>query len=213
MSNAAPADSSHGAIISMMGTARSWDPEWRAFRQAFPDWTTPVASTSPLYCLPKPASERLARMHGQSPALLDTPMVEAERAFADLCQAHHAVGCWSGSPISYEHLSPPAAVPNADVMRQAGWTRADQLKVRRGLEGAQDATLRLKGYAGWLLTEPAFLAETALLAEQWQSLPARQRPSFPLRRAVPVPTRPPGGERASAAVVDFSTAARAFLDR
>ena len=45
-----------------------------------------------------------------------------------------------------------------------------------------DAAVRLKGYAGWLLTEPAFLAECRSLSQRWDALPDADRPRFPLSR-------------------------------
>jgi hypothetical protein len=40
----------------------------------------------------------------------------------------------------------------------------------------------LKGYVGWLLTEPAFQQQLEELCRRWQALPDRQRPLFPLGR-------------------------------
>ncbi len=42
--------------------------------------------------------------------------------------------------------------------------------------------MRLKGYAGWLLTEPTFLHDCRSLAQRWKDLPEADRPRFPLRR-------------------------------
>jgi hypothetical protein len=85
--------------------------------------------------------------------------------------------------------------------------------MKKALQRAKDATLRLKGYAGWLLTEPVFLSECGRLAEQWRALPAEQRPSLPLVRAVPFPDVPPGAGPAAPAVADFADQIRKFLDR
>jgi hypothetical protein len=68
-------------------------------------------------------------------------------------------------------------------MQAAGWSRQQQLQSRQLARAAEDAALRLKGYVGWLLTEPSFLDQTRLLAERWRALPEEQRPLFPLKQA------------------------------
>lgn len=41
---------------------------------------------------------------------------------------------------------------------------------------------RLKGYVGWLITEPTFLETTRLLEQRWCALPERDHVGFPLQR-------------------------------
>jgi hypothetical protein len=115
--------------------------------------------------------------------LLSEPDAEAERDFTALCEKHQAVGCWLEQPIRYPYLTAPAPMPVSEQMRQAlGWTPAELAAARRLLQGTQEPSARLKGYVGWLLTEPAFQKQLEELCHRWQALPSEQRPLFPLGR-------------------------------
>ncbi len=96
-------------------------------------------------------------------------------------------------------------------MQAAGWSRQQQLQSRQLAREAEDAALRLKGYVGWLLTEPAFLDQTRLLAERWRALPEEHRPLFPLNRAVQLPSDLLWTGRIPEAIT-FEEDVRTFLD-
>jgi hypothetical protein len=188
-------------------------PDWQAFLSSHPSWRAAVRPTEPLYCLPEPVLDVLARPRGQSPAVLAEAEARAERAFTALCRKYRAVGCWPDRPIAYDLLGPVAGPPDPGLMRQTGWTRQQRLQVQQALRRAGDAAVRLKGYAGWLLTEPTFLAEAGRLAACWRGLPAGRRPSLPLARPVPLPRPPAGAAPAPPGLTDFAGAARGLLDR
>jgi len=197
--------------LTMLSPTRSWLGDWDAFRSNYPDWLPARDTNNPLYCLPAAAVASLARPRGSSPGLLAPRDVQAERAFTALCNAHHAVGCSRDQVILSSILTPPP-LPDANLMKKAGWSSADQLRAREALRAAEDASLRLKGYAGWLLTEPPFLTEVRQLTECWQQLPGEQRPLFPLgRMSLPAASLLPTATSPEAAA--FMDSLRAFLDR
>jgi hypothetical protein len=177
-----------------------------------PAWAALLAPAQPLYCLPEQAISALAQMRGKSPAVLSGPEAQAERAFTALCCQYHAVGCCDDRPVSYDFLSLPAEGPAPSLMQKLGWTRQQQSQIGRALRTAGDAALRLKGYAGWLLTEPAFLREAGELTDRWVCLPSGQRPPLPIARPFSAPTSPEDN-LAPPALADFLAAARTFLDR
>jgi hypothetical protein len=76
---------------------------------------------------------------------------------------------------------------------------------------AFEGSLRLQGYVGWLLTEPAFLAAAGQLAGRWHALPGHERPPFPLRRLHRHP-QAAGLSAPSAPAAAFADDTRAFLD-
>jgi hypothetical protein len=183
---------------------RSRTEEWTVFLGGFPKWLPAPALAEPVYCLPKPAVAPLGNLAGfQAPA---------ERAFTTLCEAHGAIGCWQAAPIRYPLLGHPPPFPDEGLTNAAGWTKAQRLQAKQASRKASDASLRLQGYVGWLLTEPTFLAAAAALASRWRALPAHERPSFPLRRlfrhpdatSIPIP---------SATAEQFAQDTRGFLDR
>jgi hypothetical protein len=74
--------------------------------------------------------------------------------------------------------------------------------------------VRLKGYIGWLLTEPAFLDDCRALASRRDALPPADRPGFPLRRGLFHPSLPVDFRAtASEAGAAFATAFFEFCDR
>jgi hypothetical protein len=196
----------------MAGPLRSWTKAWNAFRSDFPGWPPAEDLDEPLYRLPREVIDRLGRAHDRSAALLSAQDARAERAFADLCRTHHATGCWRGWPVSYRFLNDPLPAPDKGLSRKAGWTPAQFLESKRLARETEDASLRLKGYAGWLLTEPAFLDETRRLSDRWRGLPEPQRPLFPLGRTVQFPTTLSQTELTPEADA-FAADVPAFLDR
>jgi hypothetical protein len=70
----------------------------------------------------------------------------------------------------------------------------------------------LKGYVGWLLTEPAFLKELHRLSDCWQALPSEQRPLFPLGRIGRFPL-PASAGALSSEVQAFQQELQLLLDR
>ena len=192
---------------------RFWKEDWKPFSRAHPDLAEAVTPISPLYCLPTPAIDTLARTRRTSPPLLDEASAKAERELADLCRKHGAVGCWPGRPIPYAPLAPCPIPLDESEFQRLGWTRSIQLRARQALTKAEEAGQRLKGYVGWLLTEPPFLAEVSGLRERWDALSERQRPTFPLARPLPLPGLASGAASAPPALAEFAAAVQQFLDR
>ena len=71
---------------------------------------------------------------------------------------------------------------------------------------------RLKGYVGWLVTDPDFIQERDQLAAQWHALPEQSRP-YPIVRSLAVPEYPTGSRQAAESVAAFQDSLNAFLDR
>jgi hypothetical protein len=161
---------------------RDWNEAWRSFRQAHPNWP-PAGGAAPLYCLPEPAVRELARAVNKRPAILNKEGARAEREFSRLCIDHFAVGCWEGRPVGY-HLQQVVAPPTTAELQGTGWTPQQQTLALKLARGAVDACQRLKGYAGWLLTDPTFVQEAGALAARWHALPTAKRPTFPLGRTL-----------------------------
>jgi hypothetical protein len=72
---------------------------------------------------------------------------------------------------------------------------------------------RLRGYIGWLRTDPAFLEATVTLERQWRSLPEEQRPPIAHATGIPVPAPPPDTAPVPDAVARFLRDFRAACDR
>jgi hypothetical protein len=200
------------ATITTVGPINNPVELWREFRSRWTEWITRVGSANPVYCLTEPVIARLERSHPDRRAIMDGMAVQAERRLLEICCRVGAAGFWQDRPINFPHLSPPPSRSGIEVLMQS-YPPALRNQFRAALDRADEVSPRRSGYVGWLLTEPAYLQEVLLLAQQWSELPANEKPSFPLGRALPWPEIPEGGLPASDVTVQFSSQMNAFLDR
>ena len=152
---------------------------WYRLRTDYADWLGRLPHLTALYGLAEPIISRLEEPRLDRPPLLDRRAAEAERPSTG-CAVGRAVGL-ADSPIVYPFLSPPPPLLSEAEMIDAGWSEDVRREIRSLERQAGVASVRLKGYAGWLLTEPAFLEECRVLSEQWGALPNHDCPRFPLR--------------------------------
>jgi len=97
-------------------------------------------------------------------------------------------------------------ITEADIATM-GWTVSQVQELEKLCEDAFEATRRLRGVAGWLLSDRGYLQEVVRLRDQYIQVPVVSRTSFPLGRTSSAPNGDP--ENAS----QFITALREFLDR
>ncbi len=189
-------------------------PTWEEFARKYSQWLEALPHPNePIDALPKGIIQRL-----RGSGIMDLPESKAELAFEQLCRSSNAVGFSQGSPIVYRFLSlmnkpNPGEQKNRiapQAARRGGASRLPQ-------SGFHDSAVRLKGYAGWLLTDPAFIKDWTSIKERWGFLPEAERPRFPLRRESSLPD--PDGELGiqsglrPSAIADFSAAFVSFCDR
>ena len=136
---------------------------------------------------------------------------DAETAFSELCQNSKAIGLWNGDFVCPSCLVRPDPLPDDAVLHRLKWSPR-HIPVALSLVGRTDSiALRLKGYVGWLLTEPVFLGSRDELASRWQALPTDQRP-YPIARSIRLPSPPPGARQAQNTVAEFQQDLNEFLD-
>jgi hypothetical protein len=183
MTDAPPSFPQATATVTPLAPIRHWDTEWGEFRQKHAQWRMFGIAEFPLYLLPHAATDSLKRATGKKTPLLSKVDAKAEEDFTTICEKHHVVGCWLEQPIRYPYLTVPPPLPAPEHLQQApGWTPADLAITKRLIQNAQEPPVRLKGYVGWLLTEPGFRKQLEELCERWQALPSEHRPLFPLGR-------------------------------
>lgn len=200
--------------MSNAGEIRWAEPEWARFEREHAGWLARVPP-GPLYCLREAMIARLEGPGGVRPPVLDGPAAAAERSLLDLCRRQFAVGFEEGRPIPYPFLIPRPAPPSPEEFPDMGWSRAQWIGIERLVARGDLAHGRLKGYVGWLSSEPAFLEAVRSLERRWRDLPGGQRPAFPLGRPNPLPQPHPAEdvEPAPEATRAFAAELVAFLDR
>jgi len=171
-----------------------------------------VSTESPLYCLPNPAITSLSGAKDSYAPLLCAADAQAERALTFLCEKHHAVGCWQDVPVLCPYLTAPVNMPEVGQLQALGLNPVQQSQFKRLFQGTQERSVRLKGYVGWLLTEPAFLEQMRQLSQRWQEFASERRPLFPLGRIGRYPTPASSGDLSSE-VRGFHHDFQVFLDR
>lgn len=181
--------------------------KWKQFTSAHDGWTRHATASNAVYCLPNPAIKKLS-ISNRKP-VLEAPACAAELAFAELCAQFSAIGVLDGSLISCHYVGVVAPAPSTRTMEKMGWSKSEQLQVNQLTAKTQEITHRLKGYAGWLITDPDFIAERDTLRCRWRKLDAKERRQFVLMRSVRVTQRPQRTRRALAdtesLAADFDT--------
>jgi hypothetical protein len=148
-----------------------------------------------------------ARPAGLSEHLLGSLVIDAERDLARLCRPVRAAGFSGGRFIHYPLLVPPQAA-SPEALPADPWGRLSQAFPR-------DDTVveRLKGYAGRLVCDPAFLAEAAALESRWRDLPEGTRPVLPLASFICVNDYPALAPTSNPGPKAFEDDFRLFCDR
>ena len=164
--------------------------EWDHFAAEHRTWLGLSTPSEPIFALPQAAIDELAS--ATRSGILPNVDAQAERDLTALCQKTQAVGFRDGRPIAYPYLESVTTLPppSQEMMDDMGWTPAQQLGIRACLERSAPTRARLKGVAGWLSVEPAFLTEVQQLAQLWATLPEDERPGFPLTRSLGIPDIP-----------------------
>lgn len=182
--------------------------EFAELRQRYPEWARRFESDEPVYALPLPAIEclaRSARANQQPP--FDGPTADAERVYTRLCEANGVVGFRGTVPIAF----PLLVTARTELSPLAGafdWSPTQLAAVRGLLERGDETRRRLRGVIGWLLTEPAFMAQVAEVRHLFETLPSAHRPRFPLGRVLAVSNHTP-----EASLGAFNSALARLLDR
>ena len=137
-----------------------FDPHWEIFRAKHRDWFKKFGSPGdPLYALPKSSIQRLARCQPTSRPVIPDEARAAEEDLSELCEKFSSVGVWRNQSILYPYLRPCQPRLEKEQMEMLQWTAAQQRWAMQGIDRADDVNLRIKGYAGWLLTDPQFRIE------------------------------------------------------
>jgi hypothetical protein len=93
-------------------------------------------------------------------------------------------------------LNPRPDAPDADWLAEVSkrpefaWVRSAHSELRSVRQLIDPVADRVKGYTGWLLSDPAFLEEAGRLRALYTTLPAPLRPRFPLYRPSPAVQHP-----------------------
>lgn len=202
--NAAPA-SLHGAISFQEND------ELAGFREQFPGWPD---DGRPTYFLPEAMIAALAepdkRWRGLSPE-----EVRREGAFSRLCRNQNAVGLWGDQFVRHPFVvTAPTPPDNPSQFQGVGWTAAQVQTALQLVGQVQKVDLRLKGYLGWLATDPGFTRERDEIQQLWSALAVEQRGTLPLQRplrAAAVPEH--DAALASPQAASFFERVEAFFDR
>jgi hypothetical protein len=191
---------------------RFHEPMLADFRSRHPQWLEALEGVGPVYRLPRATITGLKRpAAGRSP-ILDDSQSRVEEAFAELCEHCNAIAYWNGRFVNVPYLgaaTPLAASP--EMKKQLGWSDGQWAAAKKLKAMGHTMEARLKGCAGWLITEPAFLKARDDLAARWCGLPAESRPAM-IHRSLKLPRKPENAVMVSDEVAQFSEDLNAFLD-
>ncbi len=176
-----------------------------------------ILNSELVYPLPH---DLIVAVHEKISSWFSDAELAAEKNLTDLCKAHHAIGIFHGRPATYPLFNRPE-VPwlSEELFQRLGWGEYFTIQqARRGFrlcfEQLDPLWERLLAYVGWLLTNPAFLAERDRLRARWENAIQilRAIPAYPVRVAEEKTQsrRPRDGEDALA---DFVSDFNSFFER
>lgn len=201
----------HKTKVTVDGEVRPLAASLTAFRQRHQDWLGPLESEGPVYRLPHKTIQGLRKPPAGQRPIMSHEQAKAEVAFTDLCLGNKAVGVWNNRFVCPSYLVRPDALSET-MLLGFNWTKK-QIQTTLQFVGKTDSiALRLKGYVGWLVTEPAFLAKRDELASRWQALSAAERP-YPIARSVQLSATLKEKQSAKGAIAAFQQDLNGFLDR
>lgn len=171
----------------LTGTFHDREDELQLFLKKHSTWLSKFDGDQPIYCLPKVVIETLKRrtISKRNQSFIDEKEATSEEAFTQLCDNYQSVGVWNGTPISCALLKPPAHPLSAITSLMPWWNDAANAAELNALTDRLAQTReRLKGIAGWLMTDHSFLSQLAELKQEYEAINVSKRPVFPLTRTV-----------------------------
>jgi len=192
----------------LSGYPAHWVEEsWESFSGEYRDWLDVFGSSNPLYCLPQKAIDCLAREKLDDSPLMASKAIAAEKALASLCHLAPAVGFASGRFIFYPLLGSSIKGDANDTLKLKSSRLWSPAIVQESIRE------RLKGYAGRLITYPAYLKDVASLKALWNAWPDTRRPILPLARSICTNDYPVLVHTGSSEQNAFETDFQAFCDK
>jgi hypothetical protein len=193
---------------------RSWDRAWKSFAEEHSSWLNGFPAAEPIYLLPKETIRLLARRNPKGKRFILPHFVDSEYAFTALCEAAQGVGVWRGQSIQYGPMTNRQMLPfPVELLKAAKLSADQQLRLPEASRLAEEPRHRVLGVPGWLLTEPAFLAQTEVLKALWNALPSKEQSLISLSRTRPGTMPPKNSTVANTQLSAFLSQYEEFLDR
>jgi hypothetical protein len=137
-----------------------------------------------------PVSERiLDALARHIPGLFVDNELELERCFTRLCRDANVVAIYHGHGVRHPFFGrPPIPTISDDLVHKLGWGPYGTAEtignaLRSAAKLAEPIHDQMEAYAGWLVTNPTFLAERDLLRAKWDGAVAQRRgiPQYSVR--------------------------------
>jgi hypothetical protein len=177
-----------------------------AFERANTKWFREIEQAQAAYALPPQTTEYL-RISGTLPEAA----VRLEQAFWSICAQSNAHGVFAGVPFSSPFLSERLPLPLSGQLASIGLSEDQIAAILEAERKAASTHERLKGYLGWLLTEPVFLQERDQLRDSWVGLPEKLPGELRLAASVTLGQPMPDSAPVDDQVRRFQTSLDAFL--
>lgn len=197
-------DSTRGSAVVVAEQFRSAEVELDIDQ----DWLESILIDGVAYSLPPTITRTLGRDQRFRKA---SSRLGDEEALWLQCKAAKTFAIDGRMPIVYQFLGGMEVPPASASEATADWPAHSRHTLLLLERKQQEVRERLKGYLGWLATEPAYLDEVAMLREAWRRLPDDQALRLPLRRSPLIFDRIPDTSPAPKAMAKFLAATDEFL--
>lgn len=167
--------------------SRDFQADLRAFQDRDSKWYSKFKDSQPIYRLPMAIINalRIRNVSKSNEPFFDASSTQAEIAFTKFCNNHQTLGVWNGNRIDYPWLT-PLANPTADKVSNIPWLKDPRLakEINSVMDRLEHSRERMKGIAGWLMTDQQFLGQLRKLKRKHEAIDRSSRPIFPLQRSV-----------------------------
>jgi hypothetical protein len=128
----------------------------------------PLVNRRLFFTLPKDLLECLTGAIG--PDRFGAEVWNMELAMTQACGDDDGVGFWAGNRIQFPLLRYQSLEIDPSIAKSLGWTNQQLEAVNTvGRTRSEHFANTARGYAGWLLTNPAFLTEHDSIIQAWQA--------------------------------------------
>ena len=184
----------------------------RQIREAAPSWLEARYHESPIIA----ALPRVSEIPWNSVFNWESSDCEAEQILAASCGIDRRLGISQECFVESTYLFDAPEIDSWGLEKgaQHGWSQEFINSINKNLKKGDDTRHRMRGAAGWMICQPAFLEERNQLLEVWNQMTEKNRSELPLYRTPQFQQQPEGTRKVRPPKrVDFQQKFDVFCDR
>ena len=158
--------------------------ELQRFCEQESEWLKAAGEGEAVYCIPPKAIQRLSVPRARRAPLVDRTTAQREQRFWAACREANACGVYGNQPIYYPCLWEPYGLTPEQLKKVVYpmFADAEAFDATALMQVHTGSWERLKGYVGWLMTDPDFLRHRDAVRSLWAAISGGTPPCAPFGR-------------------------------